>query len=157
MGFSGDVTSRDDRRVEKRRIDLVEDRVAVGAVDNRVIASRAAEREPGVDLELGGVGFAVDVDATRAGRRIVRGAASTPEIPWNTLRSARLRVNTPSSGVRPGSSLAHGPKVPRVAIAPGGTALSSVASNGIAVPVETLDIRRSWMSQTFGASPLPWE
>ncbi len=81
-------------------------------------------------------------------------AASRPEIPLNTLRSARLNVKTPSSGVRPGSSLAHGPNVPWVVMAPGGTALSSVASNGIAVPVETLDIRRSWMSQIFGAFPV---
>ena len=55
-----------------------------------------------------------------------------PEMPLNTLRSASSKVNVPSSGVSPGSSLDQGPNDPWVTISPGGTPLVSVASNGIA-------------------------
>ena len=42
-----------------------------------------------------------------------------------------LNVKTPPSGVSPGSSACQGPNEPRVTMSPGGTALVSVASNGI--------------------------
>lgn len=65
-------------------------------------------------------------------------------------RSARANVNVPLRGVRPGSSLCHGPKVPFVAISPGGMALVSVASNGMGRSNATVCMRRSWIPHTFG-------
>ena len=60
-----DAALRDERRVEKRRVDFVEDRVAVGAVDDRVIRRVQRHRMPAGldDAEFRRVGFAVDVDA----------------------------------------------------------------------------------------------
>ena len=55
-------------------------------------------------------------------------------MPLNTLRSALSNVNAPSRGVRPGSSVCQGPKVPAALISPGGTALVSIVSNGMRVP-----------------------
>ena len=63
-------------------------------------------------------------------------------MPLKTPRSACSNVKSPSIGVWPGSSRCHGPNDPSVTMSPGGTALVSVDSNGMAVSIPTLRTRR---------------
>jgi hypothetical protein len=126
----------------------------LGAVDNRVIARVQGTGSPVLTLNSGVLGFAADVDASGGGRRIVR-AASRPEMPLEYAEVGAVesegtveRRASRDSRARPRTECASGGDGSR------GTALSRVARNGIAVPVENARHPQVVMSQTFGAFPV---
>ena len=115
---------RGQARVEKRRVDLRQIRVAVRAVDDGGEAGFQRNRQSArVDLELRRVGRALHLDAVERAAELSRRAAARPASPSMVSRLAFANTYLPLTGVRAGCATFHGPKVPDVSISPFGTGI----------------------------------